>query len=38
MWGGIPTTHGPCSYFYSPYNHARDCSTAGQFSIILMSI
>jgi hypothetical protein len=32
MWGSIPTPHGPCSYFYSPYHHVKDCPTAGQFS------
>jgi hypothetical protein len=32
MWGGIPTAHGPCSYFYSPYHHVKDCPTTGQFS------
>jgi hypothetical protein len=32
MWGGIPTPHGPCSYYYSPYHHVRDCPTTGQFS------
>jgi hypothetical protein len=32
MWGGIPTPHEPCSYYYSPYHHVKDCPTAGQFS------
>jgi hypothetical protein len=32
MWGNIPTPHGPCSYCNSPYDHVRNCPTAGQFS------
>jgi hypothetical protein len=32
MWGGIPTPHEPCSYYYSPYHHVKDCPIAGQFS------
>jgi len=38
MWGGIPTPHRPCSYYYSPYHMLEIVLLLDNFLIILMSI
>jgi hypothetical protein len=32
MWGGTPTPYGPCSFFYDPYHHVRNCPSIRQIS------